>query len=310
MAGWFASALVTGGAGFIGSHLAAALIARGIRTTVLDDLSGGTRSAVPAGAGLEVADIADPGTAGRVAAVGAELVIHAAAQVSVPYSVADPRRDREVNVTGTAHVLAGAVAGGCRRFVFLSSGGAVYGDTPRADEATPPAPASPYGAHKLAAEGLVRASGLSWGVVRLANVYGPGQRAGLEGGVVAIFAEALMAGQPIVIHGDGEQTRDLLHVADAVSGTLAVAAADTDGTWNVGTGRATSVRDLLRMLEQAVDRTVPVGHGPPRAGDVRSSVLAADRIAADLGWRPTWPLERGVTTVLNATSRVDGPHRR
>lgn len=305
----FASALVTGGAGFIGSHVTTALLAGGTRTTVLDDLSGGTRSRVPAGADLVIADIADPGTVGRVAAVGAELVIHAAAQVSVPVSVADPGRDRAVNVTGTAQVLAGAIAGGCRRFVFLSSGGAVYGETDGADEETPPAPASPYGVHKLAAEELVRASGLGWGIVRLANVYGPGQRAGLEGGVVAVFADALLAGQAITIHGDGEQTRDLLHVADAVSGILAVAAADRDGTWNVATGRATTINALLRVLEDHGGGTVPVRHGPRRAGDVRSSVLSPDRILADLGWRPTWALEPGVATVLGEASPAGARHR-
>jgi UDP-glucose 4-epimerase len=296
----FASALVTGGAGFIGSHLVDALLAAGVRTTVLDDLSSGSRDLVPAAATLVVADITDPAAAAAIADVRAELVIHAAAQVSVPVSVADPARDRAVNLEGTERVLAAARAGGCRRFVFISSGGAIYGDAPSADEDTLPTPANPYGIHKLAAEGYVRTSGLSWGIVRFSNVYGPRQRAGLEGAVVAVFGDALRTGSAITIDGDGEQTRDLLHVADAVSGTLAIAGAARDGTWNVSTGRATSVNHLLAVMEGILRRRVPVAYGPPREGDVRSSRLSPERMRAELGWWPAWSLEAGVATLLSS----------
>lgn len=294
------SALVTGGAGFIGSHLVDALVRAGIRTTVLDDLSGGAPVRLPPGVPLLRHDVADPTIADLVADVAAELVIHAAAQVSVAASMADPVRDRAVNLAGTEGVLEGARRGGARRFVFLSSGGAVYGDTDRvpADEHTPPAPVSPYGRHKLAAEDRVRVSGLPFGILRLSNVYGPRQRAGLEGGVVAVFSQALRAGRPITIHGDGRQTRDLLHVADVVSAALAAADSDLDATWNVSTGVATSINDLRAALERRLGPAVGVRHAPPRPGDVRASTLTPERIGRDLGWRPAFALAAGLDALV------------
>jgi UDP-glucose 4-epimerase len=307
----FRSALVTGAAGFIGSHLVDALVRAGTRTTVLDDLSGGSRGNLPDGIELIEADVADAATADLVARTRADLVIHAAAQVSVSRSVAEPDRDEAVNVTGTRHVLDGAREGGARRFVFISSGGAVYGEADGADEWTPPRPESPYGASKLAAEELVRASGLSWATIRFSNVYGPRQRADLEGGVVAIFTDALRAGRPVTIHGDGEQVRDLLYVADAVSGTLAAAmaaapapdAAFRDGTWNVATGVATSINGLLRELEAILGPAAAVVRAPRRAGDVRISRLSVGRIARELGWRPAWSLADGLRDLAGWSGR-------
>lgn len=294
----FRRVLVTGGAGFIGSRLAETLAGAGCEVTVLDDLSTGRREAVPAGVALIEMDIADPRAAQAVADLGPELVIHAAAQVSVPRSVADPGRDRAVNVGGTGHILTGAIAARTRRFIFISSGGAVYGDTRLADEASPPAPANPYGRHKLAAEGAVAGSGLSYGIVRYANVYGPGQRADLEGGVVAIFAEALRQGRSVTIFGSGDQVRDLLYLDDAYSGALAIARARTSGTWNVATGTPTSIRHLLDVLAARIAPPRGVRHEPARPGDVNSSCLSIGRIRRELGWVPRYALADGIQEML------------
>ena len=290
--------VVTGGAGFIGSRLARAYASRADATLILDDLSGGLPSTVPPGAEIAVLDVTDGSTSERIAAFLPDLVIHAAAQVSVPRSVADPGRDHAVNVVGTANVIAGARRGGAARFVFLSSGGAVYGEADGADESTPPAPRSPYGRSKLEAEALVRESGLSYGIARLANVYGPGQRSDLEGGVVAIFVERLTAGLPVEIHGDGLQRRDLVHVDDVVAAVEAIAGPRGDGTWNVATGVAITVVDLLALVRSMTASASPVIHEPPRAGDVVVSRLSIARIARELGWRPSYDLPGGLAATI------------
>ncbi|MDQ3553769.1 MAG: NAD-dependent epimerase/dehydratase family protein [Chloroflexota bacterium] len=293
--------LVTGGAGFIGSRLTEALVAIGCEVMVLDDLSTGRRKSLPPGLPLIEMDIADPRAVEVAANTGPELIIHAAAQVSVPRSVADPARDRAVNLLGTKHILEGARQAGTRRFVFISSGGAVYGDTAMADEETLPAPASPYGIHKLEAEAEVRASGLSYGIVRYANVYGPGQRSDLEGGVVSIFAEALRHGRPVTIFGSGKQVRDLLYVEDAVRGALAVASSSRVGVWNVATGVPTSVNELLRLLEGMIGPATEVSHEARRAGDVTSSCLSVRRIRREVGWAPGYRVQDGLRAFLNAS---------
>lgn len=290
--------LVTGGAGFIGSHLVRALLARGHDPVVLDDLSSGRRSAVPAGVSFVQADVSEPATAERICDLRPEVVVHAAAQVSVDRSVHDPARDEAVNVRGTAITLDGAVSAGARRFVFISSGGAVYGSTRGADEATPPAPESPYGRNKLAAEGLVAAANLPTAIARLANVYGSGQRSDQEGGVVAIFTEALRAGRPVVVHGDGGQARDFVHVDDVADALCRMVEDDVVGIWNVATGVATSVMGLLSMLERVSQRSLEIDHEPARAGDVRDSCLRVERIARDLGWRPRLDLAAGLALTL------------
>lgn len=291
--------LVTGGAGFIGGRLAHAFAGLGEPVTVLDDLSNGRRQTVPHGARLIVADIADPSTAEVVASLHPDVVIHTAGQVSVSRSLEAPDRDWAVNVEGTGHVVDGAIRGGAQRFVFLSSGGAIYGETHGATEASSPAPRSPYGRSKLAAEGLVAESGLSHGIVRLANVYGPGQRADLEGGVVAIFMERLGAGHVVAIHGTGQQVRDLVYIDDVVHAVRAITNATTDGVWNVGTGTVTSVLALLRRVEALFGRRAEIDWVPPRSGDVRSSRLLIDKIARDLDWRPRFDLDQGLRSMID-----------
>jgi UDP-glucose 4-epimerase len=291
--------LVTGGAGFIGGTLVRHLAHRGDEVVVLDDLSASSASALPKGCELVRQDVSLPATAAAVERLAPDVVVHAAAQVSVVRSQADPDRDRAVNLVGTQHVVAGARAAGVRRFVFLSSGGAVYGEADGARETDLPRPASYYAIHKLAAEHYVAVSGVPFAIARLANVYGPGQRSDLEGGVVAIFAEALAAARPVTIYGDGEQRRDFVHVADVVSAIVAMLDAEVvGGTWNVGSGASISVNELLRSLESAAGRTAEHLHAPERSGELRNSRLTIERIRADLGWEPRLSLADGLRTVI------------
>jgi UDP-glucose 4-epimerase len=297
----FHSALVTGGTGFIGSHIVDALVDQGLKVTVLDDLSSGARDNLRDGVGLIEADVASPGVVDLVGTARPDLVIHAAAQISVPVSVLDPARDRAVNLVGTENIIKGSRAARASRLVFLSSGGAIYGEASGAGEETLPAPQNPYGVHRLAAEAYVQLSGLPYGIVRFSNVCGPRQRPGLEGGVVAIFLEACRTHARVTVFGDGQQARDFLHVNDAVSGTLTVAAASRSGTWNVATGQRTTVLDLLAAVEALVGRQAEVTYEVSRQGDVGMSSLDIGRIRADLGWEPRMTLRRGLEATLRAT---------
>jgi UDP-glucose 4-epimerase len=289
--------LVTGGAGFIGSHVVDALLAAGEEPVVLDDFSSGDRANLPGDVEVVEADIADPGVVARISTLRPRTVVHTAAQVSVAASMEDPALDLAMNVGGTANVLAGARAAGAERFVFLSSGAGIYGETDGADEDTLPRPKSYYGAHKYLAERYVELDGISYAVARLANVYGPRQRTDLEGGVVAIFAERLRKGLPVTINGTGEQSRDFVHVADVVDALLIMGDSMLEGTWNVGTGRAVSILELLRALEAEIRPAVEVRHGPARQGDVKSSRLSIEAIGRDLGWHPGYDLARGVASM-------------
>lgn len=286
--------LVTGGAGFIGSHIVEAILAAGQETVVLDNFASGEMTNLSKDAKLVEADIANSSVVDIIAALKPEFVVHAAAQVSVAASMKSPAQDRAVNVEGTENVLAGANAAGTRRFVFLSSGGGVYGESDRADEKTLPRPKSYYSAHKYLAERYVEFSAPSYAIARLANVYGPRQRADLEGGVVSIFMDRLRDKLPIQINGTGEQRRDFVYIADVVDAILAMITSEHNGVWNVGTGRATSVLELLRSLEGAVGSAVEVCHGPRRAGDVKNSCLSIEGIRSDLGWQPRYDLAAGV----------------
>jgi UDP-glucose 4-epimerase len=296
--------LVTGGAGFVGSHLVDALADAGEDPVVLDNFASGDRENLREDVRLIEADIADPGVVNLISDLRPEVVVHAAAQVSVAASMQDLHLDLTVNVQGTANVLEGAKGAGTRRFVFISSGGGVYGESDGADENTLPRPKSYYSTHKYVGERYVELSGLSYANARLANIYGSRQRSDLEGGVVAIFTERLQNKQPILINGTGEQQRDLIYVADVVDSLLTMAKSDRDGTWNVGTGRSTSILELLHALEDQLEPAVEVRHGPPRPGDVKNSRLEIRSIRDDLGWEPRYGLAEGISEMLgreNAT---------
>lgn len=293
--------LVTGGAGFIGSHLVDHLVHAGAQAIVLDDFSSGVMTNLPPGVEVIRADIASAETIDAIAAARPDAIVHAAAQVSVPRSMADPDRDRAVNLVGTEHVLAGAKAAGGARVVFVSTGGGIYGETPEpATEQTLPRPKAYYSIHKYAAERYLELSGLPYAIARLANVYGPRQRSDLEGGVVAILAERLAAGLPITIYGTGEQRRDFVHVSDVVRALLAMLQGEVNGMWNVGTGTMTTINELLQETENLFGAATSVERVPFRPGDVYQSCLAIDAIQRDLGWSPAVSLAEGLRTLFGS----------
>ncbi|HET9508665.1 MAG TPA: NAD-dependent epimerase/dehydratase family protein [Gaiellaceae bacterium] len=285
-------AAVTGGAGFIGSHVVDALVARGDEVLVIDDLSTGRREWVNAAAELRVHDIRAPYE------LEADVVFHLAAQADVGTSMERPGFDAEVNVVGTVNTL--EAARGCgAEVVFSSTGGAIYGevDAP-ATEATPRRPVSAYGIAKLAAEAYVegwnRIHGTRHSVLRFANVYGPRQSASLEGGVVSIFMERLRSGAETLVFGDGEQTRDYVYVGDVVEAVLA--AVGRGGVLNVGTGVETTVNELHRLCATTAGVEQEPRHVDARAGDARRSVLDAAAAERELGWRARTALADGLRT--------------
>jgi UDP-glucose 4-epimerase len=290
-------AIVTGGAGFIGSNLVDALVEQGHDVHVLDNLSSGLRENVNPRATLHEGDIRED-VAAVFASVEPEVCFHLAAQADVGTSVAKPIYDAEVNVLGTLRVLQAATGCGAR-VVFSSTGGAIYGecDGP-ADENAARRPISPYGMAKLAAEeylqGWNRLYGASHTVLRFANVYGPRQMAELEGGVVAIFLERMRDRKPTAIFGDGEQSRDFIYVGDVVRALRAAGERGTGGIYNVGTGRATTVNELHAACRVAARATELPRYEPARPGDVLRSVVDPARLAADLGVRPETNLAEGL----------------
>jgi UDP-glucose 4-epimerase len=285
-------AVVTGGAGFIGSNLVDALVARGDDVVVVDDLSSGRRDFVNPDAAFVEGDIRS-----GIDAAGATVVFHLAAQADVQTSVRRPEHDAAVNVVGTVRVLEAARAAGAQ-VVFSSTGGAIYGECDEpATEASPRRPVSPYGIAKLCAEeylaGWNRVYGTDHVVLRFANVFGPRQDSSLEGGVVSIFLERLADGEPTTIFGDGLQTRDFVYVGDVVDALLA-AAGTNGGVFNVGTGNETSVLELHRLCAEVAGVEAEPRFDPARLGDARRSVLDVSHAAAVLGWRAETPLDEGL----------------
>jgi UDP-glucose 4-epimerase len=288
-------ALVTGGAGFIGSHVADALLARGDDVTLLDDLSDGKRENVPEGARLIEGDIREPREA--FAEARPEVVFHLAAQKDVRVSVARPDFDADVNVVGTVRVLEAAREHGAQ-IVFSSTGGAIYGECEEpAAEDLPRRPLAPYGASKLAGEEYLETYNRLYGTrhvsLRYGNVYGPRQDPHGEAGVVAIFFNKLRDGERPTIFGNGRQTRDYVYVGDVVRATLA--AQDVDGgVYNVGTGRETSVVELLDLCLAVAGKEVEPEFAPERPGELQRSVLDPSLAVDELGWRPERSLEDGL----------------
>ena len=278
-------AVVTGGAGFIGSHVVETLLARGDEVTVIDDLSTGRREHVPAAAAFVEHDVREPFE------VDAEVVFHLAAQADVRVSVADPALDAGVNVLGTIRALEAARRAGAQ-VVFASTGGAIYGECERpAREDDDQLPLAPYGTSKLAGELYLatynRLHGTRHVALRYGNVYGPRQDPHGEAGVVAIFIGRLREGKPLTVFGDGRQTRDYVYVGDVARATLL--AVGHAGVFNVGTGRETSVLELARLVGDA-----EIVHAPARPGELQRSVLDPARAERELGFRADVDLEEGL----------------
>jgi UDP-glucose 4-epimerase len=311
--------LVTGGAGFIGSHVADAFLARGDRVWILDNLSTGKRANLPPKAELVVADIADASVRDLFREARFDLVCHHAAQVDVRVSVADPARDARTNLLGLLNLTEAALETKTRRFVYVSSGGVVYGEgvarpTP---ETASKLPLSPYGVSKLAGEHYLhyyrKVRGLEYVALRYGNVYGPRQDPHGEAGVVAIFSSRLLAGQPLTIFGDGEQTRDYVFVRDVVDANLLVATVplpdapnDLDAVaFNVGTGVGTSVNRLAELLERVAGRDHGRDRKPARAGELQHSTLDVSRIMRH-GWKPRRSIEEGLTETYRFIAEREG----
>jgi UDP-glucose 4-epimerase len=302
-------ALVTGGAGFIGSNLVDALLARGDEVTVVDDISTGKRAnleqAIQNGVTLVEADIRDAeAVQAAVEQARPETIFHLAAQIDVRKSVADPANDSRINVEGTVNVLKAAQAHGAQRFVNTSTGGAIYGEGQiiPAPEDHPVAPEAPYGLSKFCAEQyceiFTRLHGLSTVSLRYGNVYGPRQDPLGEAGVVAIFCGKLLENAKPTIFGDGKQTRDYVYVGDVVEANLKAAAARTTGPINVGVGREVTVLDIVGVLNAHGDGDFAPEHAPERPGEVRRIALDTSRAKQELGWQATTGIEDGLARTL------------
>lgn len=290
---------ITGGAGFIGSHLTDAFVAQGDRVLVVDNLSSGRRENLPDGAELHELDIRSDEASELVAQPGIDLLIHQAAQIDVRRSVDDPAFDAEVNIVGSLRLFEAARRGGVGQILFASTGGAIYGEQDHfpADEDHPTRPLSPYGAAKLAVERYLYFYHQSYGMdvtcLRYANVYGERQNPHGEAGVVAIFLDRLLQGSVPRINGDGLQTRDYVHVSDVVRANLAAAGRPGFHVYNVGTGQETSVVGLYGELTRALGLEVEAEYGPAKAGEQRRSVIDPGRSQRDLQVPEPLPLAEG-----------------
>lgn len=301
--------LITGGAGFIGSHVADLFLARAWDVHVLDNLSTGKRENVPADATFHELDIRDAASRDLVRDGGFDVLVHLAAQMDVRRSVADPVYDASVNVVGSLNLLEGVRASTHRpRVIFSSTGGALYGDftTPPNVETYAKDPESPYAVSKLSVEFYLayygRVHGLDPVALRFGNVYGPRQDPHGEAGVVAIFCGRLLEGKPLTVFGDGMQTRDYVYVKDVARSVLVAATVELppverldSRAFNIGTGIGTPVLDLANMLRDIAGRQVPIEHAPRRPGEQQHSVLDVSRAAAVLDWQPEFTLPQGLT---------------
>jgi UDP-glucose 4-epimerase len=297
-------ALVTGGAGFIGSHVADRLLADGHEVVILDDLSSGHIEHLPARARFYQMELGSPWLDELFRIERPEAVLHHAAQKSVRMSVKDPVFDGQVNVLGTIALLQASVHHQVKRFLFASTGGAIYGDTDQVPtpEDAPALPTSPYGAAKLAAEVYLRTFhelyGLSYAALRYANVYGPRQDPHGEAGVVAIFSQKLLRGEGVRINGDGKQTRDFVYVADVAEANARALGSDAIGSFNVGTGVETDINQIFQLVAQLAGNDHQGVHGPPLPGEQRRSVVDPAKIGAVMGWRPRTSLKEGLSETV------------
>lgn len=297
--------LVTGAAGFIASHVAEAYLRLGHEVVVVDNLSTGRRENVPKGARLIEADLVSPKLADLVAEVKPDVVDHHAAHADVLQSVTDPAYDARVNVVGTIALIDAAIRAGAQRFIFASSGGAIYGepDVVPCDEAHPVRPISPYGASKAAGEiyleTLSRIHGLDYTILRYPNVYGPRQHPYTEEGqVVALFSRLMLGGRRPTIFGDGRQERDFVYVGDIVEANTLALERGPRGVFNIGTGRGLTVNELYQRLKTLTGYEGDVTYAPARPGEVFRIALDAGRAREALGWEPRTPLEDGLRATV------------
>lgn len=301
-----ATILVTGGCGFIGSHVARTYLANGHRVAVVDDLSTGRRELLPPGAEFFKVDVRDAALEQVFATVRPDVVNHHAAQISVLRSVREPQIDAAINVVGSVNVLECAAKHGVKRFIFASTGGALYGEPQRlpCDETHPIAPLSAYGTAKYCVEQYIgyysRMRALPSVILRYANVFGPDQDPHGEAGVVAIFTNRMLANEQAFIFGTGEQERDFVYVGDVAQASLLALERGEGKAYNIGTGIGSSVNRLYQILAEATSCKLPPAHKPANAGEVFKITLDASKARKELGWRPTVTFEKGLQETVRS----------
>ena len=305
-----ARVLVTGGAGFVGSHIVDGLLAGGHEVLVVDDLSTGARSNLPAGVEIAQVDVADDAFVGAATSFGPDAISHVAAQASVPVSMSDPSLDARVNILGGLNVCRAAIEADCGQVLYVNTGGAMYGEPEYlpCDEEHPIRPISAYALSKWTSECYFRMmlpDSIPLKVLRPANIYGPRQDPHGESGVIAIFARKMLEGEPVRIFGDGEHTRDYVYVADVVEAHRMVMEYGESLIVNVGTGEGTSVNRIFRHLQGLAGSDMPPTYGPPRPGDVRHIALDSSRAKRILGWEPTVGLLEGLEKTMASMRRTD-----
>jgi UDP-glucose 4-epimerase len=297
--------LVTGGAGFIGSHVVDHLIAKDYRVVVVDNLSSGSKDNINPKAEFHQLDIRDPRIHELMGRIKPRAICHLAAQVSVRQSVHDPQEDASVNIIGSINLFQAAVKAGVAKVIFSSTGGAVYGEQDYfpADEAHPLRPVSPYGVAKLAVEKYLNyyrhEYGMDYLALRYANVYGPRQDPHGEAGVVAIFAQKLLRREQAIINGDGTQTRDFVYVEDVARSNVLALGSPFYGALNIGTAVETDINTLFQILKKLMDSLMPDSHGPAKPGEQKRSVIDYAKARQVLGWEPLTPLEKGLERTMN-----------
>ncbi len=297
--------LVTGGAGFIGSHIVESYISKGYRVIVLDNLSSGKKSNIHPDAKFYEMDLMDPEVETIFKNEKIDKINHHAAQISVTQSVSDPSFDAEINILGSLKILKLANEYKVKKFVFASTGGAIYGEQEYfpACEKHPCRPLSPYGIAKFSVENYMRfynqTYNLNTAVLRYSNVYGPRQDPHGEAGVVAIFCQKLIGNQIPIIYGDGEQTRDFVSVFDVVQANNVALSEDCQGVFNVGTAQETTVNSLSKYLTKISGKNIEASHESPRKGEQRRSVIDFRKLNSSFGWKPTYSLEKGLTKTYN-----------
>ena len=297
--------IVTGGAGFIGSHLATRLIKAKHEVLVVDNLSTGKTENIPAAAEFLEADINNVESLASIKGFNPDVIFHLAAQISVRNSVADPTYDGQTNILGTLNMAQIGISCAIQKFIFISTGGAIYGEQQSfpADENHPVAPESPYGLSKYCAEKylnyLYRKEQLPYLVLRLANIYGPRQDPHGEAGVVAIFSQRMLANETPRINGDGLQTRDFVYVGDVAAAALCALKSNIDnGVFNIGTGKETDINTLAAIIQKHAAYTGEITHGPELPGEQKRSVIASSLAEKQLNWRPQTDLDAGLAKTV------------
>jgi len=297
---------VTGGAGFIASHIADAYLSLGHEVVIIDNLSTGKRENIPANARFIEMDVNDPGIPGLFMEEKFDIVNHHAAQMDVRVSVQDPTYDARINILGGINIYESALRSGVKKIIFASSGGTVYGEQEYfpADERHPTKPISPYGIAKLSNEQYLyyyaHVHGLPSVAFRYANIYGPRQNPHGEAGVIAIFAQKLLKGEQPVINGDGLQTRDYVYVGDVVAANILALQPQMIGAYNIGTGIETDVNTLFGHLRDLTQSTCEEQHAPAKQGEQLRSVLSHERIFASFGWTPKMDIVEGLSKTVDS----------